>query len=124
MSGRLIVFEGGEACGKSTQAARLAKALDALLTREPGGTAVGEQIRGLLLDPAVGKVDARAEALMVAGARAQHVAEVIDPALKLFGGCHGGPDRKYQVLETGVHVADPRHPVTAGIKEMTPNTSL
>jgi dTMP kinase len=83
MSGRLIVFEGGEACGKSTQAARLAKALDALLTREPGGTAVGEQIRGLLLDPAVGKVDARAEALMVAGARAQHVAEVIKPALKL-----------------------------------------
>jgi dTMP kinase len=83
MSGRLIVFEGGEACGKSTQAARLARALDTLLTREPGGTAVGEQIRGLLLDPAVGKVDARAEALMVAGARAQHVAEVIKPALKL-----------------------------------------
>jgi type 1 glutamine amidotransferase len=44
-------------------------------------------------------------------------AQNIDPAVKLFGGCHGGPDRKYQVLETGLHVADPRHPVTAGIKD-------
>jgi dTMP kinase len=79
--GRFVAFEGGEACGKSTQAARLASRLDAVLTREPGGTALGERVRELFLDPATGDVDARAEALLVAAARAQHVALVIEPAL-------------------------------------------
>jgi dTMP kinase len=78
--GLFVAFEGGEASGKSTQASRLAARLDAVLTREPGGTPVGEQIRNLLLDPS-GVVDARAEALLMAAARAQHVAEVIEPAL-------------------------------------------
>jgi dTMP kinase len=76
-----IAFEGGEASGKSTQAARLAQRRGALLTREPGGTALGERVRELFLDPDTGDVDARAEALLVAAARAQHVAEVIAPAL-------------------------------------------
>lgn len=79
--GRLIALEGGEACGKSTQAALLAGRLGAVLTREPGGTAVGERVRDLLLDPALVDLDARAEALFMAAARAQHVAEVIAPAL-------------------------------------------
>ncbi|MDQ1443836.1 MAG: dTMP kinase [Acidimicrobiaceae bacterium] len=79
--GRLIAFEGGEASGKSTQAARLANRLGALLTREPGGTAVGERIRDLLLDRAVADLSDRAEALLMAAARAQHVAEVVRPAL-------------------------------------------
>ena len=79
--GRLIALEGGEACGKSTQAALLASRLGAVLTREPGGTGVGEQVRDLLLDPAAGDLDARAEALLMAAARAQHVAEVVAPAL-------------------------------------------
>ena len=78
---RLIAFEGGEACGKSTQAALLAARLGAVLTREPGGTAVGERVRALLLDPQVDDLDPRAEALLVAAARAQHVAEVVAPAL-------------------------------------------
>jgi dTMP kinase len=78
--GRLIALEGGEAVGKSTQAARLAERLDAVLTREPGGTELGEEIRGLLLDPSR-LLDARTEALLMAAARAQHVAEVIEPAL-------------------------------------------
>ena len=82
MTGRLIAFEGGEASGKSTQAARLANRLGALLTREPGGTAVGERIRDLLLDPALVGLDPRAEALLMAAARAQHVAEVVRPALE------------------------------------------
>jgi dTMP kinase len=77
---RLIAFEGGEACGKSTQAARLAGRLGALLTREPGGTWLGEHLRTLLLDH-TGDIDGRAEALLMAAARAQHVAEVIGPAL-------------------------------------------
>jgi dTMP kinase len=79
-SGRLIAFEGGEGTGKSTQAERLACSLGALLTREPGGTTVGEGVRGLLLDPAL-TVAPRAEALLMAAARAQHVDEVIRPAL-------------------------------------------
>lgn len=80
--GAFVALEGGEASGKSTQAARLAERRGALLTREPGGTALGERVRDLFLDPATGHVDGRAEALLVAGARAQHVAEVIGPALE------------------------------------------
>jgi dTMP kinase len=79
--GRLIAFEGGEGIGKSTQAERLAARLGAVLTREPGGTAVGERVRGVLLDRHVVDLDARAEALLMAAARAQHVASVIGPAL-------------------------------------------
>src|SRR4051794_24225570 len=79
--GRFIAFEGGEACGKSTQARLLADALGAVLTREPGGTPLGERVRALLLDPASGDVDPRAEALLMAAARAQHVRDVIEPAL-------------------------------------------
>jgi dTMP kinase len=78
--GLFVAFEGGEASGKSTQARRLAARLDAVLTREPGGTPTGEQIRALLLDPG-NVVDVRAEALLMAAARAQHVHEVIEPAL-------------------------------------------
>ncbi len=82
--GTFIAFEGGEGTGKSTQARLLARALaergiDALLTREPGGTPGAEAIRALLLDgPAWGP---QAEALLFAAARADHVARAILPAL-------------------------------------------
>ena len=89
--GRFIAFEGGEACGKSTQSARLALALEAVLTREPGGTAIGAQIRGLVLDPATVGLADRAEALLMAADRAQHVAEIVEPALA--AGCHVVSDR-------------------------------
>jgi len=79
--GRLIVFEGGEASGKSTQAARLAADLGAVLTREPGGTDVGRRIRDIVLDPTLGALAPRAEALLLAADRAQHVAELVGPAL-------------------------------------------
>jgi dTMP kinase len=78
----LIAFEGGEGTGKSTQAARLAERLDAVLTREPGGTAIGARVRSLVLDPANQELADRAEALLMAADRAQHVAEVIRPALE------------------------------------------
>lgn len=91
MTGRLIAFEGGEGSGKTTQAGRLAAHLGALLTREPGGTPVGQRIRALLLDPATGGLDARAEALLAAADRAHHVATVVRPALD--GGRHVVTDR-------------------------------
>ncbi|HTV12383.1 MAG TPA: dTMP kinase [Acidimicrobiales bacterium] len=78
---RFIVLEGGEGAGKSTQAEILAKDLGAVFTREPGGTAVGEALRRLVLDSALPPLVARAEALLMLAARAQHVAEVIEPAL-------------------------------------------
>lgn len=80
-----IVFEGGEGAGKSSQVAALASAMReqghrVCSTREPGATALGGQIRALLLDPTAEVTD-RAEALLFAADRAQHVAQVIRPAL-------------------------------------------
>jgi dTMP kinase len=80
-SAAYIAFEGAEASGKSTQAARLAKALGAVLTRETGGTAVGQRLRAILHDNGVVDLAPRAEALMAAADRAQHMHEVIGPAL-------------------------------------------
>jgi dTMP kinase len=79
--GRLIAFEGIDGCGKTTQARLLADRLGALLTFEPGATLLGASLRGLLLDPGTSPVAVRAEALLMAADRAQHVAEVVQPAL-------------------------------------------
>ena len=85
-TGVFIAFEGVEGAGKGTQIRRLEEYLrasgrDVLVTREPGGTELGEQIREVLLDPKTGKLDARSEALLFAAARAQTVSSVIRPAL-------------------------------------------
>src|SRR5205814_1125534 len=86
MAGRpaFVVLEGGDGGGKSTQARILVSRLQAqgrevVATREPGATAAGAQIRALVLGG--GDLDPRAEALLVAADRAEHVAEVIRPAL-------------------------------------------
>ncbi len=79
--GRLIALEGIDGCGKTTQARLLAEWLGALCTFEPGATSLGASLRALLLDPDRDPVDPRAEALLLAADRAQHVAEVIAPAL-------------------------------------------
>ena len=85
-AGRLITFEGGEGCGKSTQIKRLASALDLrgerfLVTREPGGSPGAEDIRRLLVEGEPGRWDAITEALLVSAARRDHVERVIRPAL-------------------------------------------
>jgi dTMP kinase len=85
--GTFIAFEGVEGAGKGTQV-RLAKDFleglgeDVLVTREPGGTALGEKLRASLLEDSTEGVEARAEALLFAASRAQHVARVIRPALE------------------------------------------
>ena len=86
MKGKFIVFEGIDGSGKTTQMSLLAEDLRSrgylvLETREPGGTRVGESIREILLNPEYGELVPRAEALLYAAARAQHVAQVILPAL-------------------------------------------
>lgn len=84
--GRFISIEGGEGVGKSTQITALVDALraggiDVVKTREPGGTAGAETIRKLLLDGSDDRWNIRAEALLFAAARSDHVAHLIEPAL-------------------------------------------
>jgi len=84
--GRFITLEGGEGVGKSTQLARLADAIrvrghEVVTTREPGGTAGAEAIRALLMTGPEDRWSLRAEALLFAAARADHVEKLIRPAL-------------------------------------------
>ena len=87
MTGLFITFEGGEGCGKSTQIAALKARLEAMgktvvQTREPGGTALGESVRNLLqYDDAGQGMSPEAELLLFAASRAQHVRELIAPAI-------------------------------------------
>lgn len=87
MRGKFITLEGGEGVGKSTQVHALAEALrargiDVLVTREPGGSEGAEKIRELLLAGADERWGVRAEALLFAAARADHVEKLIRPALE------------------------------------------
>jgi dTMP kinase len=87
VKGKFITLEGGEGVGKSTQVTRLAEALRArgltvVTTREPGGTSGAEAIRALLMTGSEDRWTARAEALLFAAARADHVAKLIRPALE------------------------------------------
>ncbi len=89
--GRFLVVEGIDGCGKSTQAAHLAARLDAVLTFEMGATALGAAVRRLVLEPTSHPSD-MAEALLIAADRAQHMAEIVVPA-----------------LDAGRHVVSDRH---------------
>jgi dTMP kinase len=85
-----ITFEGPEGSGKTTQLVQLAAWLraagqDVLTTREPGGTAIGDRVRAILLDPDCGEMRAEAEVLLFSAARAQHVGQVIRPYLARGG---------------------------------------
>ncbi|MBC7545706.1 MAG: dTMP kinase [Candidatus Sericytochromatia bacterium] len=84
--GTFITFEGVEGAGKTTQIARLADWLErqgrkVVVSRDPGGTAIGTKIRGILLDPENANLCDRSELMLYAADRAQHVVEKIQPAL-------------------------------------------
>jgi len=86
VAGKFITIEGPEGCGKSTQMALLdehlwQRGIKAVLTHEPGGTRVGEQIRQILLNRETRNMDAICELLLFEACRAQHLAEVVRPAL-------------------------------------------
>lgn len=84
-TGLFVCFEGGEGAGKSTQARLLADAFgdrEVVLTREPGGTPAGQRIREILLDPDTGSLDHRAEALLYAADKSEHLRAVVLPALE------------------------------------------
>jgi dTMP kinase len=78
--GRLIVFEGIDGCGKSTQVRRVAASRGAVATFEPGDTSLGAALRTVVLDPAIAMTPL-AEVLVMVADRAQHLAEVIEPAI-------------------------------------------
>lgn len=87
MTGTFISFEGVDGAGKTTQVARLAdfwraRGREVVVTREPGGTALGAGLRRMLLETGDEPIAARAEALLFAADRAQHVARVVRPALE------------------------------------------
>lgn len=113
MSGAVyIAFEGAEASGKSTQAKRLAEAIGGLATRETGGTPIGARVREILHDVTVTDLDPRAEALLAAADRAQHLATLVEPALA--AGRHVVSDRTvystlaYQGYGRGLDLAELR----------------
>jgi dTMP kinase len=85
--GVFVVFEGGDGVGKTTQVDRLCAWLanaghDVMKTFEPGDTTVGAMIRRIVLDPATGEMSPRAEALLYAADKAQHIFAVVKPALR------------------------------------------
>ena len=87
MEGIFITIEGPDGAGKSTQIELLKnyleeKGYDSVVTREPGGTPISESIRNIILDPVNKMMDPMTEALLFASSRAQHVSELIRPALE------------------------------------------
>ena len=112
-----ISFEGPEGAGKSTQAGLLAVALEQAgwspcRVREPGGTPIGDRLRPLLLTSGECPVDARAEALLYAAARAQLVADVVEPALRegriVLSDRYADSTLAYQGYGRGIPLADLR----------------
>jgi dTMP kinase len=124
VSGFFVTFEGGEGAGKSTMIARADQYFrslgrEVILTREPGGTPLAERIRGLVLGPEHDELAPASELLLVFAARAQHLAELIRPALlkgkvvlcdrftdaswAYQGGGRGQPAEFIAALEQAVH---------------------
>jgi len=127
MKAKFIAFEGGDASGKSTQALRVSDTLNAVFTREPGGTTVGESLRTILLDPNE-IVAVRAEALLMAASRAQLVEDVIRPAL--LKGQHVVTDRfiasslAYQGYASGLPIDEVLSLSLFATESLTPDLTI
>jgi dTMP kinase len=126
--GRLIALEGVDGCGKSTQAVLLAGAIGALSTAEPGATPLGATLRTLLLDPDLPPVSERAEALLVAADRAQHVVEVVRPALDagrwVVSERFSGSTLAYQGYGRGLDLEELRRLVLWAAQGITPDLTV
>jgi dTMP kinase len=126
--GRLIALEGVDGCGKSTQARVLADAIGALSTAEPGATQLGATLRTLLLDPGLPPVSERAEALLMAADRAQHVAEVVGPGLRegrwVVTERFSGSTLAYQGYGRGLDLDDLRRLVAWAAGGITPDLTV
>jgi dTMP kinase len=124
----LLALEGIDGCGKSTQATALAEALGAQLTREPGGTELGATLRRLLLAPDSPPVSLRAEALLMAADRAEHVDRLVGPALAAGGWVvsdrFSGSTLAYQGYGRGLEVADLRQLVDFATGGLAPDLSI
>ena len=126
--GRLLALEGIDGCGKSTQARALAAHLDALLTHEPGATTLGTSLRQLLLAPDSPPISLRAEALLMAADRAEHIATVIEPALSagrwVVSDRYSGSTLAYQGYGRGLGVDGLRNMVAWATDGLSPDLSL
>ena len=113
MKGFFLTVEGIEGCGKTTQLKRLAKHLreawhNCVMTKEPGGTPIGDRVRAILLDPQAEGMDSLSELFLLAASRRQNVMEIVQPTLEkgaVFGPIIGGPEGAvlYEIM-----MGDPR----------------
>ncbi|MBR5901830.1 dTMP kinase [bacterium] len=131
--GLFIAIEGPDGCGKSTQIALLKEFLekqgcDVLLTREPGGTALGEEIRKLLLVGKERKVSPYCELLLFEAARAQHVMEVLEPALNsgkiIIASRYADATRAYQGGGRGLPLEEVRKANELGTRGLWPDLTI
>ncbi len=133
MTGKFISFEGGDGSGKSTQINLLKeyledKGYEVVLSREPGGTKIGEKIREIILDVENKEMTDEAEALLYAASRAQHVGEFIMPALKegkvVILDRFIDSSLVYQGMARGLGVDDVRSINEFGTKKLLPDLSF
>jgi dTMP kinase len=126
--GRLLAFEGIDGSGKSTQAQAVAEALGARLTHEPGGTTLGAALRQLLLAPDAPAISLRAEALLMAADRAEHIEVVVAPALAagewVVSDRFSGSTLAYQGYGRGLEVAGLSALVAWATVGLTPDLSI
>jgi dTMP kinase len=126
--GRLVALEGIDGSGKSTQARALASALGARLTHEPGATVLGAALRQLLLSPEAPAVSLRAEALLMAADRAEHVALVVAPSLAagewVVSDRFSGSTLAYQGYGRGLSTAELRQLVDWATEGLVPDLSV
>jgi len=132
-TGRFITLEGPDGAGKTLQAQRLVEALEARglhvrSTREPGGTALGERVRSILLSADGPPISPRADALLFNAARAQLVAEVIRPALEagtiVVGARHADSTLAYQGYGAGVPLAELRALADVALGDLRPDRTI